>query len=247
VSAPDVVLDLFCCAGGAARGYQRAGFYVVGVDVVPRPNYCGEFHKADAMDVLDDMRHNLGQVLSRRWGWVTPKIVHASCPCQEASTLTRGTNASQGWGREHIQFVPETRAYLERIGIPYVIEQPQGSKIIRRDLRLCMDMFPIDEPPWVQRHRDFEISGFTVRQPRHPKHQGYVRGMRHGVYRDGPYVAAYGSGGGKATVPEMQHALGIDWTDVREELTEAIPPAYTEYIGRSFLAASLTQSGRLSA
>jgi hypothetical protein len=55
--------------------------------------------------------------------------------------------------------------------------------------------------------------------------------MRHGVLRDGPYVAAYGKGGGKATVPEMQHALGIDWTDVHEELTEAIPPDYTQYIG----------------
>jgi hypothetical protein len=99
-----------------------------------------------------------------------------------------------------------------------------------------MDMFPIEEPPWVMRHRDFELSGFAVPQPKHAKHRGYVRGMRHGVYRDGPYVAAYGNGGGKATIAEMQHALGIDWTDVREELTEAIPPAYTEHIGRAFLA-----------
>jgi hypothetical protein len=60
--------------------------------------------------------------------------------------------------------------------------------------------------------------------------------MRHGVWYDGPYVAAYGNGGGKASVAEMQQAMGIDWTDVREELTEAIPPAYTEYIGRAFLA-----------
>jgi hypothetical protein len=133
---------------------------------------------------------------------------------------------------------------LDVIGLPYVIEQPAGGTMIRRDLRLCMDMFPIGDPPWVMRHRDFEISGFTVPQPKHPKHRGYVRGMRHGVVREGPYVAAYGSGGGKATVPEMQHALGIDWTTEREELTEAIPPAYTHHIGRAF-AASLTQAGRL--
>jgi hypothetical protein len=101
---------------------------------------------------------------------------------------------------------------------------------------LCMDMFPVGEPPWVQRHRDFELSGFTAEQPKHTRHRGYVRGMRHGIWRSGPeapYVAAYGNGGGKASIPEMQHALGIDWTDVREELTEAIPPAYTEYIGRA--------------
>ena len=72
-------------------------------------------------------------------------------------------------------------------------------------------------------------------------HRGFLRGYRGrsgdrpGFFRDGPYVAAYGNGGGKATVPEMQHALGIDWTDVREELTEAIPPVYAEHIGRAFL------------
>jgi hypothetical protein len=101
---------------------------------------------------------------------------------------------------------------------------------------LCADMFRDGPPPYVQRHRDFELSGFVVPQPPHPRHTGYVRGMRHGVVREGPYVAAYGNGGGKATVAEMQHALRIDWTDEREELTEAIPPAYTRYIGQSFNA-----------
>lgn len=66
-------------------------------------------------------------------------------------------------------------------------------------------------------------------------HRGYVRGHRHGIYREGPYVAPYGSGGGKASVPEMQTAMGITWTDVREELTEAIPLAYTKWIGTAFL------------
>ncbi len=149
--------------------------------------------------------------------------------------MTNGTNASRGWGRDHVQLIPALREALNGIGLPYVIEQPQGhGGLIRTDLRLCMDMFPKADPPWVQRHRDFEISGFAVPQPAHVKHQGYVRGMRHGIVREGPYVAAYGLGGGKATVPEMQWALGIHWTDVREELTEAIPPAYTEYIGQAF-------------
>lgn len=226
-----LVLDLYCCAGGAARGYQNAGFRVVGVDVVPRPNYCGDgFVQMDALWALVEVK-SAGDLA----GTGRPAMIHASCPCQERSTLTTGTNRSRGWGREHTQWVPETRQLLDAIGLPYVIEQPAGhGGLIRRDLCLCMDMFPIDEPPWVMRHRDFEVSGFQVPQPRHPKHRGYVRGMRHGVVREGPYVAAYGSGGGKATVPEMQHALGIDWTDVREELTEAIPPAYTEWIGRAF-------------
>jgi hypothetical protein len=171
-------------------------------------------------------------------------LVHASPPCQHDNTLTRGTNASKGWGRQHVQLVPPTRELLRLIGIPFVIEQPAGGSMIRRDLRLCMDMWPVD-PPRVWRHRDFELSGFgsIVEQPAHPKHVGRVRGWRHGVRHDGDYVAAYGNGGGKATVAEMQHALGIDWTDVREELTEAIPPAYTFYIGQKF-AESLTELGR---
>lgn len=68
----------------------------------------------------------------------------------------------------------------------------------------------------------------------HPKHVGRTRGWRHGRCFEGDYVAAYGDGGGKATVAEMRQAMGIDWTEVREELTEAIPPAYFEYIGRAF-------------
>lgn len=225
-----LVLDLYSCAGGAARGYQRAGFDVVGVDIVPRPNYVGEFIQGDALEVLERFITNGMVTFGRRVA-----LIHASPPCQEANPLTRGTNRANGWGREHHQLVPETRESLIRTGLPYVIEQPIGSKMIRRDLMLCMDMWPVD-PPRVWRHRDFELSGFKVDQPAHGKHVGRVRGYRHGVNHQGDYVAAYGSGGGKATVAEMQHALGIDWTTVREELTEAIPPAYTEHIGRAFLA-----------
>lgn len=95
---------------------------------------------------------------------------------------------------------------------------------------LCGEMFGLG----VLRHRKFELGGWTTTQPAHVKHRGRVRGWRHGKYYDGPYVAAYGNGGGKATVPEMQAAMGIDWTDVRHELTEAIPPAYTQWIGEQW-------------
>lgn len=246
-----LLLDLYCCAGGAAMGYHRAGFDVIGVDIVDRPNYPFTFVKADAVDVLRSMvghrgccgelGHSLLHALATR-----VVAVHTSPPCQEDNTLTKGTNRANGWGREHRQWVPDTRVLLDAIGLPYVIEQPSGGSVIRPDLRLCMDMFPID-PPRVFRHRDFEISGFAVMQPPHMKHVGKVRAWRGknqgGSGREaffqpgvGGYVAAYGDGGDKATVPEMQHALGIDWTDVREELTEAIPPAYTEFIGEQLLA-----------
>lgn len=223
-----LLLDLYCCAGGAAMGYHRAGFNVVGVDIVDRPNYPFTFVRADALQVLEDLS---------RFMPVRPDAIHASCPCQKQNPMTKGTNRVNR-AHLHEDFVPRTRSGLDALGLPYVIEQPTGSGAIREDLMLCMDMFPIGPPPWVQRHRVFELSGFKVPQPPHPKHRGYVRGYRHGVNRQGPtapYVAAYGKGGEKATVTEMQHAMGIDWTDVHEELTEAIPPAYTEYIGREFL------------
>lgn len=217
------LLDLFCCAGGATAGYQQAGFHVTGVDLHPRPTYCGDaFLQGDALEILARIGADFD-------------LIHASPPCQAGCAITNGTNKSKGWGRTHRQLVPATRQLLQAVGKPFIIEQPTGHKgLIRCDLRLCMDMFPKAEPPWVQRHRDFELEGLHVPQPKHHKHQGYVRGMRHGIYRQGPYVAAYGDGGGKATIAEMQHALGIDWTDVREELTEAIPPAYTRHIGAAW-------------
>ncbi|MFF4163760.1 DNA methylase [Streptomyces sp. NPDC001741] len=219
------LLDLFCCAGGAATGYHRAGFDVVGVDIIDRPNYPFTFHRADALDYVDAL------ITSGEIGRFAG--VHSSPPCQAGCALTVGTNASQGWGGAHHDLVAPTRELLDRTGLPYVIEQPNGQAEIRKDLSLCGEMFGLG----VLRHRNFELGRWTIDRPAHPKHRGYVRGYRHGVYRDGPYVAAYGSGGGKATVPEMQEAMGITWTDVREELTEAIPPAFSEHIGHALLTA----------
>ncbi|OWA00009.1 DNA methylase [Streptomyces sp. CS227] len=218
------LLDLFCCAGGAATGYHRAGFDVVGVDIAPRPNYPFTFVQGDALSVLAN--------LIASGGIDQFTAVHTSPPCQAGCALTVGTNTSRGWGRSHVDLVTATRTLLEVTGLPYVIEQPNGRAPIRRDLRLCGEMFGLG----VIRHRNFELGGgWAAQQPVHRPHRGPVRGWRHGVYRDGPYVAAYGSGGGKATVPEMQQAMGITWTDVREELTEAIPPAYTHWIGTALL------------
>ncbi|MFD8426702.1 DNA methylase [Streptomyces coelicoflavus] len=218
------LLDLFCCAGGAAVGYARAGFAVDGCDIAARPNYPFPRHQGDALAYLS---HLIASGEIERYAFV-----HASPPCQHGCALTVGTNASQGWGRAHVDLVAPTRALLDRTGLPYVIEQPNGRAKIRKDLTLCGEMFGLG----VIRHRNFEAGGWTVPQPPHRPHRGRVRGYRHGRFYDGPYVAAYGNGGGKPSVPELQAAMGIDWTDEREELTEAIPPAYTEHIGAAFLA-----------
>ena len=209
------VLDAFCCAGGAGAGYHRAGFDVTGIDIVARPNYPHTFIQGDAVDYIRAHGHEYD-------------LIHTSPPCQSKCALTVGTNASRGWGGEHVDLVAPTRAALEAAGRPYVIEQPDGKADVRKDISLCGEMFGLG----VLRHRNFELGGWSMPRPVHVKHRGRVRGWRHGAYFDGPYVAAYGSGGGKASIAEMQAAMGIGWTDVREELTEAIPPAYTELIGR---------------
>lgn len=234
-----ILLDLFCRMGGATVGYQRAGFHVIGVDIDPQPGYPGdEFVQDDVIDVLERV------VAQTFWPHSAPALIHASPPCQEGSAPNRGSNKGK---KEHPQLVPPTRELLNRIGLPYVIEQPAdcAPDLIRKDLVLCMDSFKgTMPPPWVQKHRAFEISGFTVEQPKHVKHQGYVRGWRGrhgdtpGFFRDGPYVAGYGNGGGKATTEELRHAMGIDWMTERFDLCEAIPPAYTLYIGAEFRRSS---------
>lgn len=224
------LLDLFCCAGGAGVGYHRAGFDVEGVDIVARPNYPFPMHRGDALEQLTSLIAS-GDIEQYAF-------VHASPPCQDKCSLTVGTNRSQGWGGEHVDLVAPTRDLLERSGRPYLIEQPNGRAQIRKDLTLCGEMFGLG----VIRHRNFELGGWAVERPAHRAHRGRVRGWRHGVYYDGPYVAAYGNGGGKPTMPELQQAMGITWTDVREELTEAIPPAYGRWIGDQFLT---TAAGRV--
>lgn len=234
-----IALDICCRKGGATVGLQRAGFHVIGVDIDPQPGYPGdEFIKADGLNILFTLAVNGSLRINGRS--IVPDLVWQSWPCQEANTATAG-NRARGIADAHEQFIPRARELSDKIGIPYVLEQPSSSVkgTIRKDLTLCMDMVQMKRPtfpPWVLKHRSFEISGFKMPQPKHVKHEGYVRGWRHGVVREGPYVAGYGAGGGKATAEELRHAMGIDWMMDRFDLCEAIPPAYSEYIGRAFLA-----------
>lgn len=193
-------------------GYSRAGFEVVGVDIEPQPDYPFEFHQSDAIEFVKEHGHEFD-------------FIHASPPCQSQSALTKGTNK----GREYPDFIPQTRDALDALGKPYVIENVQGSTV-RRDMVLCGEMFDLE----VIRHRYFELGGWSAPEPVHKKHRGRVKGYRHGVNYEGYYYAVYGLGGGKGTVEEWQRAMGIDWTSDRRSLAEAIPPAYTEYIGKQY-------------
>jgi DNA (cytosine-5)-methyltransferase 1 len=230
---PSNLSEVTCEASGpvlprrrAAVGYHRAGFEVTGVDLEPMHDvYPYTFIQGDAIAYVCEHGHEYD-------------AIHASPPCQDKIAITAGNRARPGWTDDHVNLVPSVRAALAAVRarrpVPTVIECGVG-RHLRRDLRLCGDMFDLA----VIRHRWFEIDGAHVPEPSHPhpKHRGRVSGMRHGVWYQGPYFAVYGEGGGKGTVAQWQQAMGIDWTDDRRNLAEAIPPAYTEHIGRALRAA----------
>lgn len=130
-----VLLDLFCCAGGAAMGYHRAGFDVVGVDAVWQWNYPFPFICADAME------------LDQEW-MATFDAIHASPPCQHYSVLAKRTGCGDLWP----DLIGDLRDKLKRTGIPYVIENVVGSPL-RDHITLCGTMF---SGLRVIRHRLFE-------------------------------------------------------------------------------------------
>jgi DNA (cytosine-5)-methyltransferase 1 len=209
------LLDLFCGAGGAGKGYINAGFDVTGIDIAPQPDYPGTFIQDDALAYLAAHGHEYD-------------AVHASPPCQASSALTKGTNK----GREYLNLIPATRALLALHNKPTIIENVQGSDL-RRDLTLCGEMFSLA----VIRHRYFELNGFPYIPTPHKPHRGVIKGWNHGkINPDGVYYQVYGAGGRKGTVAEWQDAMGIHWTDNRTSIAEAIPPAYTRFIGGQVIA-----------
>lgn len=211
------LLDAFCGPGGAAIGYDRAGFDVTGVDEVDQPEYPFAFAKAEALAYI--RKH--GQEYD---------FIHTSPPCQAASALSKGTNARNK--ASYVQLIPATRCVLNETGKPWVIENVE-THLLRHHLVLCGEMFGLR----VIRHRVFEAGRWLPAQPEHLPHQGRVKGHRHGVDHEGYYFAVYGNGGsgGKGTTAQWQEAMGITHTSNRYSLTQAIPPAYTEFIGRQFL------------
>lgn len=211
------VLDLFCGAGGAGMGYHRAGFEVVGVDINPQPDYPFGSRRREVIGFLTNQAS---------WWLKRFDLVHASPPCQRDAAITKGTNAHL---REtYPDLYGPVKERLEELGVPYVIENPAS----RPDVVLCGEMFDLK----VIRHRKFELGGWTAPPPAHKPHRGRVAGMRHGLWFEGPYFAVYGNGGGKGTVPQWQDAMDIHWTSARKSIAEAIPPAYTEHIGRQFIS-----------
>jgi hypothetical protein len=229
------ILDAFCRKGGSSAGYAAAGFHVTGVDIEDHSSgYAGhEFIQGDAVEFIKLHGHEFD-------------AIHAGPPCQGQIAITQGNRKREGWTDEHVNLIPDTREALESVGKPYIIENGP-SKHLRADLLLCGLSF--DLPTF--RHRAFELGGWSASQPAHVKHRGHLTiGWRHGCLRTpepstcplhqqwckGTVYGVYGKGGGKPSVEDAQKALGIDWMDRIDDLNEAIPPAYSEYLGLQLLA-----------
>jgi DNA (cytosine-5)-methyltransferase 1 len=212
------LLDLFCGAGGAGAGYYAAGFDVVGVDIEPQPHYPFEFHRADALTY--DLE-----------GF---DAVHASPPCQFRTQM----NARSGARTGHVNLLTPTRLRLLTLSshLPWVIENVPGAQcFMRTTVVLHGGMFGLG----VHRPRHFE-SNVSLTADYAPRCQEPV-----GIYGKRlltrPRYRTNGNWKGKSLmrVPrDLDHArqaMGIEWMDWRE-LCEAIPPAYTEHLGRQLIA-----------
>ena len=208
-----VLLDLFCGAGGASVGSARAGFRVFGVDIKPQPHYPFSFIQADAVEYL---RGDLS--------WVD--AIHASPPCQSFTAYRR---KGHGVGDGYPDLIRPVRALLTRIGLPYVIENVGGAPLCD-PVMLCGSSFGLD----VRRHRLFEtnwqVTGVpcdhgwqTPRFTPASNRTNLRRTVEVGVWR--------------IPLDVQQRAMGIDWMTL-PELSEAVPPAYTEHIGKALIESS---------
>jgi len=202
------LLDLFCGGGGASMGYYRAGFEVVGVDIKKQPRYPFDFVQGDALILAVLMCEYFD-------------VIHASPPCQFASILTPPENKPN-----HPNLIPATKEVLQNSGKFYVIENVPGAKEhLTNPLLLCGTMFGLN----LWRHRFFEIHpriAPPVAKCNHSKNpvvvSGTTRRLIRGKRRD-------------FSAKERRDAMDVPWMRIID-MDQAIPPAYTEFIGRELIS-----------
>lgn len=232
-----LLLDLYCCQGGAARGYADAGFDVVGVDIEPQPRYPFPFLRADALEAMKKLNNGeelefstlggSGRTISRS----QVSAVHASPPCQSFLNLG-AVNKSLGRTYEYPNLIGPTRELLIDSGLPFVIENVEDAKShLVAPVRICGT--GLGRP--LRRHRLFEsnvcVEGVACAHRRFSEPRYWTGWRPKGEKRLSTVVQVYGNAGGQQEWPA---AMGIDWMD-RHGFVEAIPPAYAEHIGRQLM------------
>ena len=215
-----LLLDLFCGAGGASAGYHRAGFGVIGVDLADQPRYPFEFIQGDALEVMDRLLAG-GAVAGHQLGDFA--AIAGSPPCQFKALATLSQRRA---GKVYPDLITPMRPRLEASGRPWVIENVPGAPL-RPDFRLCGCMFGLELPGvgQLRRERWFETSWRAVAAPVPHRHWG-------------PAISICGHGTpqwmrartGHVGVAAWRQVMQIGWT-TRQELAEAIPPAYTAHVG----------------
>lgn len=229
------LLDLYCKAGGTSMGYHQAGFDVTGVDIEPQKHYPFRFVQADALEYVAAHGHEYAAIA-------------ASPPCQGYSRMRH-----LPWLKDRVYplLIEPTRAALHATGKPFVIENVEGAPL-ENAITLCGTMFGLK----MYRHRVFETSFFLLAPP-HAKHRvtigsGHMLNDRANASADGwvslpskgrgsPLNGLRGNGdeltvaGHFSGMELARQAMGIDWMN-RAELSQAIPPVYTRFIGDALRA-----------
>lgn len=218
------LLDTYSGAGGAAEGYRRAGFTPFGIDIEPQPRYPFPFLQMDALKYLKWL------IAKQKAGIELPWVaIHASPPCQAWSDLQKQNK------RLYADFIKATRELLLEIGLPYIIENVEGAPLLD-PVKFC-GASPVfkGEGLRVIRHRLFEanfpLPGTPCPRPRHPLVFTHDKRKPHFGKLDEDTAFVQVTGGGNCSVANARAAMGIDWM-LKREINEAIPPAYTEEVGR---------------
>ena len=201
-------------------GYHRAGFEVVGVDHRPQPRYPFEFHQADALEYVREHSAEFD-------------VIHASPPCQAYTGLRNVTTARFGTAPEHPDLIAATRAALRTTSAVYLIENVQGSPLYTQII-LCGAALGL---PHLARHRHFESNLLLFAPPCQHKQNEYTIGI-YGSRPDGRRVSYRRHKLCRVanSLEEARAEMEIDWM-TWAEITQAIPPVYTEYIGRQLMEA----------
>ncbi len=244
-----LLLDLYCCEGGAGMGFHQAGFDVFGVDLHPQRRYPFPFHQGSALEVMTRLLSGKRIAFTARDGTVIKlgladfDAIHASPPCQFGTAMNNDKS-------KHLNLIPQTRAMLRASGKPFVIENVM--KVARaghlKDW-ISLNGYMFANHMWtskgrlyvLERERAFETNWHLPR-PNDPGAQGHAIANIIGGHlrcRDAEHRTGKGTGKtvdfpGEDRPTLTKHLMGMDWATM-SGMSEAVPPSFTKWIGTHLL------------